>query len=184
VTIHERGAAYFPYDECKGQGRRVASDAALPELGGGSGQALFTRVEPLLGAAHPFDGTWLDGSAARGIIELGDATEEVCVGTNPWEDPWFGRFDAEARGRSEDGAFELTLPWFEITVHPYSSEARYVGSERRPLNDPAIRVLWPDGMDAPSEGWISDADRGRQLAWPPCTHAESCDLENAADNAP
>jgi hypothetical protein len=178
VTIHERGMAYFPFDECKGLGRRVASDSALPELGGGSGQALFARVEPLLGAAHPFDATWLDGSAGRGIIELGASTEEVCTGTDAWDTEWFVRFDAEVRGRSDDGTFELTLPWFEITVDPYSSEVQYLGAQRHPLNDPAIRVLWPDGIDASSEGWISDSETGRHLAWPPCTHAESCDPAN------
>ena len=73
------------------------------------------------------------------------------------------------------------MPWFEIWVQPYSDRLARVLA-LGPIGEPEISNRWPGGIGAASEGWITNSASGRELAWPPCTHAETCNPENDADN--
>ena len=183
-VIREVAVAQFPRDACDGHGRPVARDEALPELGGATAEQIFDEAAARLGAEHAFDATWLDDSATRAAIELGELPEQgICVAISSY-DPWTVTASTGARARSEDGKLDVTFRRTQLALKPYTAQLQRVHFPA-PLDQPTGGLAWPDGLDAASAGAINPlSGQDGELAWPPCKHAEPCNPENDADNAP
>ena len=175
-------AAQFPHDRCDGQGRPVAHDEALPELGGATAQQLFAASAARLGTAHPIDATWPDGQATRVTFGLGELpAQTACVAISPY-DPSSLSVESAVRAHSEDGMMDVTFPRTLVHFAPYTTVAQRLTfhSPGDRLNDdvlpwPVGEVRWQNGANAPSTGSVYLPDDVRMLAWPHCAHTGTCD---------